>query len=70
MKVRYDPEADILYILIKEGEVKDTVEVGEDVFIEYGEDEEIIGIEIWQARKSVIPGIVEYIEKAKTAVKA
>ena len=65
MKVKYDAEADILYIFIKGGKIKDTVEVGEGVFVEYGENDEIIGIEIWQARKSIIPSIIEYIEKGK-----
>lgn len=65
MKVRYDSEADILYILLREGKIKDTVEVGEDVFVEYGENDEIIGIEIWQARKSIFPSIIGYIEKGK-----
>jgi hypothetical protein len=32
MKVRFDPEADILYILIKEGPIKDTVEIADDLF--------------------------------------
>jgi len=42
------------------GKIKDTVEVGEDIFVEYGENDEI-----WQARKSIIPSIIEYIEKGK-----
>lgn len=65
MKVRYDAEAGIPYIIIKGGKIKDTAEVGEDVFVEYKENDEIIGIEIWQARKSIIPSIIEYIEKGK-----
>ncbi|MCD6493337.1 MAG: DUF2283 domain-containing protein [Archaeoglobaceae archaeon] len=60
MKVRYDAEADIPYIFIKGGKIKDTAEVGEDIFVEYGENDEI-----WQARKSIIPSIIEYIEKGK-----
>ncbi len=67
MKIRFDPEADILYILVKEGEVADTVEIAEDVFVEYGKDGEIIGIEIWQAKKNLIPQLAEYIRKV-TAV--
>jgi len=30
MKIRYDSDADILYILVKKGSVKDTVEISED----------------------------------------
>lgn len=44
MKSRYDAESDILYLLIKEGQIKDTVEVSEDMFIEYDENDELVGI--------------------------
>jgi len=52
--VHYDPDADILYIVVREGPVEDTVEVGEDVFIELGEGGEIMGMEIWRASRNVI----------------
>ncbi len=63
MKVRYDPKADILYILIREGEVFDTNEVDEDVWIEYDENNEIIGIEIWNAGENVIMNALKEIRK-------
>ena len=47
MKVRYDADSDILYISIKDEDVEDMDELGEDVFVEYNKDGEIIGIEIW-----------------------
>ncbi len=62
MKVRYDPEADIFYILVKEGKVKDTEEIDDNLFIEFGENGEIMGIEIWQAGKNVISEILKVIE--------
>ncbi|WP_290595849.1 MULTISPECIES: DUF2283 domain-containing protein [unclassified Archaeoglobus] len=65
MKVRYDPEADILYILIKDGKVKDTEEVDDDIFIEFGENGEIMGIEIWQAGKHIVSEILKVVEIAK-----
>ncbi len=65
MKVRYDPEADILYILVKEGEIKDTEEIDEDLFVEYDENGSIIGIEIWQAGKYVVSEILKSLESAK-----
>ena len=65
MKVRYDPEADILYIFVKEGKVKDVEEVSDDLFIEFGENGEIIGIEIWQAGKHVVSEILKVVEIAK-----
>jgi len=51
MKVRYEPESDILYLLIREGKIKDTIEINEDLFIEYDENDNIVGIELWRARK-------------------
>jgi uncharacterized protein YuzE len=70
MKIRYDPKSDILYILIKEGEVSDTDEIDEDVWIEYDKDGNIIGIELWNAGEKVISNILKEIknlDKAKIA---
>ncbi|ASJ08386.1 hypothetical protein A3L11_03725 [Thermococcus siculi] len=68
MKVRYDPKADILYILIRQGPVADTDEVDEDVWFEYDEAGNVIGIEIWNAGERVIRKSLMEIEKyAKTA---
>ncbi len=64
--VHYDSEADILYILLREGPVEDTVEVAEDVFVELDEKGEIIGIEIWRASKNVLEPLTQIIaEKIK-----
>jgi uncharacterized protein YuzE len=57
MRANYDPEADILYIIIREGPIKDTVEAGDEVFVEIAEDEEIAGIEIWNASKNILEPI-------------
>lgn len=70
MKVRYDPKADILYILIKEGEVLDTDEIDEDVWIEYDENGEVMGIEIWNAGEKVIMNALREIEKYTKGQKA
>ncbi|MFA4663125.1 DUF2283 domain-containing protein [Pyrococcus kukulkanii] len=52
MKIRYDPKNKVLHILIREGEVTDTDEVAEDVWVEYDEKGDIMGIEIWNAEIS------------------
>jgi uncharacterized protein YuzE len=59
MRVNYDPEADILYIIIREGPVKDTVEAGDEIFIEVTEDERIAGIEVWNASKNILEPIAK-----------
>ncbi len=63
MKSRYDAESDILYLLIKEGHIKDTVEVSEDMFIEYDENDEPVGIELWRARVNVFGELFKYMNK-------
>jgi uncharacterized protein YuzE len=59
MKVNYDPEADILYIVIREGPIKDTVEAEDEILIEIAEDESIVGIEIWKASKNILEPIAK-----------
>ena len=65
MKVEYDLEADMMYIKIKEDKIKDTVDLGEDIWADLNEKGEIVGIEIWQARKHVISEVLKYLERAK-----
>jgi len=68
MKVRYDPESDILYLLIREGKIKDTIEISEDLFIEYDENDNIMGIELWRTRKNVFGELLKYLDKITKAV--
>ena len=63
MKSRYDEDSDILYLLIMEGEVKDTFEVSEHLFIEYDENDKPVGIELWRARTNVFGELLKYLGK-------
>ncbi|NJE62085.1 DUF2283 domain-containing protein [Thermococcus sp. 21S7] len=63
MKVRYDPKADILYILIRDGPVADTDEVDDDVWFEYDENGNVVGIEIWNAGENIIRKSLLEIER-------
>ena len=67
MRVRYDSEADILYLFVKEGSIKDTIEVSDDLFVEYDENNHIAGIELWQARKNLLPELMGYVEHVTKA---
>ena len=68
-RVYYDYESDILYIFLKEGSVEDTIEANEDVFIELGENGEVIGIEIWKASKNILEPISKTIaQKIKESI--
>ncbi len=46
MKARYDPDADALYLQIKEGEVDHTDEIDENTLIDIDKEGNILGIEI------------------------
>ena len=65
MKVKYDPEADILYIKIKDDKIENTVDWDDDIFADLNEKEEVVGIEIWQARKHVISEILKHLQRAR-----
>ncbi len=67
IKVRYDDEGDILYILSKEGPIKDTLEIGNDLFAEIDESGQIVGIEVWQARSNVFSELFKYMDKLSKA---
>lgn len=50
MKIKYDPQVDAAYISFKKGPVQvTTIRITEDIAIDFGPNEEIIGIEILDA---------------------
>ena len=51
MKISYDPKYDVMYLKLTDGKVVDTIEVEKNVLIDYGDQGEMIGIEIINARR-------------------
>lgn len=50
MKIKYDPQVDAAYISFKKGPVQvTTIRITEDIAIDFGPNEEIVGIEILDA---------------------
>jgi uncharacterized protein YuzE len=49
MRIHYSPEADALYIRLKETDIADTNELTYDIILDYDKDGNIIGIEILSA---------------------
>ncbi len=68
MKVKYDKDADILYIKIKEAKIVDTRMLGEDVYVDVDKNENFVGIEIWKASQNAIMPISKDIAKEVKAV--
>jgi len=54
MKIRYDPQVDALYISFKKDRSHvTTVRINEDVAIDLGPGEEVVGIEVLDASEHV-----------------
>ncbi len=65
MKVRYDPEADILYIGFKDSKVENVIDVDEDAYLELDESGEPVGLEIHRVSDLIFPELLKYLQKAK-----
>jgi uncharacterized protein YuzE len=61
MKVHYDKEQDILYLAFKDGPSHEIIESAHNIILELDENKEIMGLEIWNAKKI---GILEQVAKA------
>ena len=67
LRVGFDPEANILYyISIKDDKVKDMEDIDDDIWVEYNEKGEIIGIEIHRAKELIVPEILKFIDAVKS----
>jgi uncharacterized protein YuzE len=55
VKIEYDPEADALYIQIREVKADDNIDIEDGVTIDVDADRHIVGIEILDASKRLSP---------------
>jgi len=46
MQIDYDPQADAVYIQLRDGEVEDTLEVGKYIFVDVDSEGVPLGLEI------------------------
>lgn len=51
MKVRYDPEADVVYIWFREGEIAESDEIKEGIIIDYDSKGKLLAIELLDAKE-------------------
>ena len=56
MEIKYDKEADAIYLKLKGHGVDHTVRIGPDIAVDYGPDGEIHGIEILSANEYINVG--------------
>ena len=55
MKIEYDPEADALYIQIREVPRDDNIDIEDGVTVDVDEDRHIVGVEILDVSKRLSP---------------
>lgn len=55
MKIEYDPEADALYIQIREARADDNIDIEDGVSVDIDENRHIVGVEILDASKRLSP---------------
>lgn len=53
MRIEYDKQADALYILLREAQVDDNIDIEEGVTVDLDEKRHIVGIEILDASKKL-----------------
>jgi uncharacterized protein YuzE len=68
MKLIYDPETDILTLILREALVKESDEIKEGIIVDYGIDDKIVSIEMLDASDTVSePQSLLYEVKAQKA---
>ena len=55
MKIEYDPEADALYIQVRDAEAGDNIDIEEGVSVDVDADRHIVGLEILDVSKRLSP---------------
>jgi uncharacterized protein YuzE len=63
VRISFDEESDILYLSLKEGIAVDSEEIIEDVRVEYDEDGQVIGIEIFNITKMLEIALVKRLKE-------
>ncbi|MGH7356773.1 MAG: DUF2283 domain-containing protein [Candidatus Rokuibacteriota bacterium] len=70
MKIEYDPEANALYIQIREARVDDNINIEEGVTVDVDADRHIVGVEILDASKRLSPSDLSSITIEKLPLEA
>ena len=59
MKIKYDPNADAIYIQFQEGKYEISKEIEEDIIVDYTNEGKVIGIEILNISHKMDPKDIE-----------
>lgn len=68
--IRYDPEADVLVLKVKEGALANEELLDNDVILGYGIDGKVVAVEVLDAsRKGLLNALLEMAKSKKDAAK-
>jgi len=70
VKIEYDPEADALYIQIRQAQPSDNIDIEEGVTVDLDENGHIVGLEILDASKRLSPSDLASISIEKLPLEA
>ena len=58
MKLKYDPEANALYVRFSAGDIVESEEVSPGVILDYDDEGHILALELLQAREKLAPEVL------------
>jgi uncharacterized protein YuzE len=62
MKIKYDPEVDVIWITLKDVEIEESDEETPGIILDFDSNRNVVGIEILQASKRIDnPQAIEYM---------
>lgn len=69
MRIKYDPEADILIFILRDAPPVDAIEEPGGIIVSYGEDREPVSVEFLNvsARRLIEPGAVSVTLETRSA---
>ena len=67
-KVRYDVKADVLYLFSEEGEFARSMEVSPGITVDFGDEGNILGVEIVQASKLLTERVIASLHAEQAGV--
>ena len=70
MKIEYDPEADALYIQIRQARSSDNIDIEEGVTVDVDDQGHIVGVEILDASQRLSPSDLGSITIEKLPLEA
>ena len=66
--VRYDTEADVLYLVCDEGEITGSIEISPGITVEFGDAGNILGVEILRASKTLTEKVIASLHAKQAGI--